>query len=397
MQLLIIATQLPTPDRASGDLRFVTLLGLLAKQHAVTLCGFNDSGQRKKLGAEAFNAYVAGLTAKGVEVCEGGLLPLLTRQAWDVVLFEFYQPARQMLDEVRFRQPKARMVIDSVDVHFRRFAAKANLTGTKADREAALRVRTEELDIYGRADAVIVVTEDDRATLSDALPGVPMLVLPNVHAICPFVSSSASAADSLIFVGGFLHEPNIDAMIYFCSEVLPLIRRTVPGVRLRIVGSNPPEAIRGLADDAVEVTGYVPETAPYLAASRISIAPLRYGAGMKGKIGEAMAHGLPVVTTAVGAEGFGLTPGEDILVGDTAEAFAGHVLRLLRDRDLYESVRLSGWQFIRSHYSLEAVEKLANAAMAEVATLPVRLLPLQKRKMRALRDAYMTHVAWRFQ
>ncbi|MDP2829312.1 MAG: glycosyltransferase [Sulfuricellaceae bacterium] len=396
MRLLVLAEALPMSDRASGDLRFLTLLGLLAKRHSVTLCGLNASGQRKRLGPEAFETYADTLVAHGVTLVEDGLLPLLKNQVWDGVLFEFYQPARQWLDEVRFRQPGARIVIDSVDVHFRRFAAKAELTGNEDDRVTAARVRRDELDIYRRADAVIVVTEDDRRTLQTVLPGLPLLVLPNVHAIFPPIQPASSVPDSLIFIGGFQHEPNTDAMLYFCGEVMPLIRRAIPGVRLCIVGSNPPETIRSLVADSIEVTGYVPDTAPYLAAARISIAPLRYGAGMKGKIGEAMSHGLPVVTTSVGAEGFGLTSGEHILLGDSAADFAEHVIHLLQDQSLYERIRLAGWEFIRSRYSLEAVEKLTRTVMAEMATLDVATLPRLKRWRLAARDAYENNVGWRF-
>lgn len=396
LQILVLAEGLPMPDRASGDLRFFTLLGLLAKCHGVTLCGLNASGQRKRLGMEAFKRYSDELGARGVQVVEGGLPPLLLDRAWDCVLFEFYEPAMQWLDEVRYRQPGARIVIDSVDVHFRRFAAKAELTGEEGDREMAERVRRDELDIYRRADAVIVVTEDDRNTLCSVVPGLPLLVLPNVHEVFPPLDPSTSAPDSLVFVGGFQHEPNTDAMLYFCADVLPLIRHAIPGVRLCVVGSNPPETICALASDHIDVTGYVPETLPYLAASRISIAPLRYGAGMKGKIGEAMAHGLPVVTTSVGAEGFGLSPGENVLVGDSAEEFARHVIQLLRNSVLYERIRMAGWEFIRSRYSLEAVEKLTHAVMAEISTLDVATLPRWKSGRLTLRDTYEKYVGWRF-
>jgi hypothetical protein len=395
MRVLAISDFLPMPDRASGDLRFFTLLSLLAKHHALTLCALNTADQKKRLGDDAFALYREGLVAQGVSVAVG-LSLLLRNQSWDVVLFEFYQPAMAMLDEVRFRQPGARIVIDSVDVHFRRFAAKAELTGAIADREMAEQVQGEELDIYRRADMVVVVTEDDRQTLRGMLPDLPMMVLPNVHDVFPPADPSMAVPNSMIFVGGFLHEPNVDAMLYFCAEVMPLIKKQIPSACLSIVGSNPPAAIQALASDSIEVTGYVPDTAPYLEKSRVSIAPLRYGAGMKGKIGEAMSHGLPVVTTSVGAEGFGLTPGENILVGDSATEFAEHVVRLMQDHALHERIRLVGWEFIRSRYSVEAVEGLCQAAMSEVTSLPVRSLPLLKRLHRVSREAYEKNIGWRF-
>lgn len=394
MKTLAIAAELPKPDQASGDLRFFTLLGLLAKQHAVTLCSLNAVDQKDQLGNEAFARYRAGLIAQGVSV-EERLPRLLREDSWDVVLFEFYQPAMVLLEEVRFRQPSARVLVDSVDVHFRRFAAKAALTGNAADRSKADQVRAEELDTYRRADMVVVVTEHDRQTLQEVLPDLPVAVLPNVHAIYPPADSAMAVPDSMVFVGGFQHEPNVDAMLYFCSEIMPLIKQHIPNARLSIVGSNPPAAIQALASNSIEVTGYVPDTKPYLEQSLISIAPLRYGAGMKGKIGEAMSHGLPVVTTSVGAEGFGMTVGEHILVGDSPAQFAEHVIRLMQDQALHERIRLAGWEFIRSCYSMEAVANLSQVAMQDAASLPIRPLPITKRLHFAARDIYRRHVAWR--
>ena len=125
-------------------------------------------------------------------------------------------------------------------------------------------------------------------------------------------------------------------------DVLPLIRRDLGDVPVRLVGSNPPAEIRALARDGVEVTGWVPSTTPYITSSRLSIAPLRYGAGVKGKVGEALAHGLPVVTTSIGSEGMDLVDGEDVLVADGAEAFASAVVRAYRDPQLWERLRHGG-------------------------------------------------------
>src|SRR5690606_5885980 len=117
--------------------------------------------------------------------------------------------------------------------------------------------------------------------------------VPNIHRfpekLPPLVEES-----TLIFVGDYRVPPNADAVQFFCKDILPLIHKRVPRARFMIVGNAPTDEIRALASDQVIVTGYVPEVAPYLARSRISVAPLRYGAGMKGKVGEAMSHGVPV-------------------------------------------------------------------------------------------------------
>lgn len=395
MRILTISPSLPIPDQASGDLRLFTLLALMAKSHSVSLCVLYADDQIEEMGTQSYSAYVNAIQSKGVRVSTD-LAPLLRSETWDVVLFEFYEPAIKLIDEVRFRQPCARVVIDSVDVHFRRHAAKATISGSEADAALADKVKREELRAYNSADTVIAVTEDDKSTLSPQIRDVPIYVLPNVHKINTPMDPMLTKPNSMIFVGGFKHEPNVDAMHYFCKNVLPLIRDAIPTANLTIVGSHPPVDIQALASDHIEVTGYVPDTSKYLRGAAISIAPLRYGAGMKGKIGEAMSHGLPIVTTTIGAEGFGLVAGKDLLVGDSAREFALHVINLLRDPKLYNTIRLNGWRFIRNHYSIERVEQLCHETLAAIQTAPVHKLPRFKRIRRAGREFYERNVAWRF-
>ena len=132
-------------------------------------------------------------------------------------------------------------------------------------------------------------------------------VVPNMHPVQPvgcLGDGSEREPDTLLFVGNFLHQRNFDAGLFFCEAVLPLIWKTAPSVKLRVIGAPAPDCIRALTCDRIEIFVHVPDIEFYLRRSKISIAPLRYGGGMKGKVGEALAAGLPVVTTAFGAEGF---------------------------------------------------------------------------------------------
>src|SRR6185369_13677698 len=173
------------------------------------------------------------------------------------------------------------------------------------------------------------VTEDDRGLLLRELKHLRVEIVPTMHDVSPLDDATQRTPNTLVFVGPFLHAPNIDAMVYFCNEVFPLITSEIPDATLAIVGSFPTQPVKNLARDGVEVIGFVPDVKPYLDSSYVSIAPLRFGGGMKGKIGEAMAHGLPVVTTSIGIEGFGLTPSTNVLVGDTPRDFASLTCDLL--------------------------------------------------------------------
>src|SRR5213075_2962088 len=155
----------------------------------------------------------------------------------------------------------------------------------------------------------------------------------------------------LVFIGGFRHPPNTDAVLWYASEILPRVRDKLPGVKTYIVGSDVPSTIRKLAAHDFVVTGYVPDIAPYFTACRVSISPLRYGAGVKGKINLAMSYGVPVVATTSSIEGMYLTPGFDVLTGDTPAEFADAIVRLYHDRELWEKVAAGGRDNIRRYFS----------------------------------------------
>ena len=390
MKILAVSYDVPRPDQSAGELRFFTLLALLVQSHDVSF--FSDNRQPDP------ERDVAAMSLKqlGIPIASGTFEHLLRRERFDVVFFEFYFVAEDLLDLVRAWQPSARIVVDSVDVHFHRLRSKARLTGLPADRDLAETMHSTELSVYRKADLVLTVSEEDRRILRDEGLGSDIDVIPTIHVMHPLVSHHWSDRLALIFVGGYKWAPNVDAMLYFCQDVLPLLRKMIPRLRLRIVGSAPTNEIKALASENVEVVGFVPETTSYLFSSDISIAPLRYGGGIKGKIGEAMAHGLPVVTTSIGAEGFGFQVGKDVLVGDTPQAFADAIATLWQDRALYESVRKNGWNYINDRFSVQAVERLIKPIFERLSTCKVkRLSPIRRTRM--LVPHYLDkYLLWRF-
>jgi glycosyltransferase involved in cell wall biosynthesis len=158
----------------------------------------------------------------------------------------------------------------------------------------------------------------------------------------------------IVFVGGYQHPPNVDAVKYFAEEVMPMLRQKLPGIRFYAVGSKPPPDILALASEDVIITGFVEELNPLLDRMRVSVAPLRYGAGIKGKIGTAMAVGLPVVATSLAAEGMSLTDGENILVADGAEALADTLVRIYQDEALWSHISENGLNFAEQVWGADA-------------------------------------------
>src|SRR5581483_8640326 len=269
------------------------------------------------------------------------LRALLARVRPDVAWLSFYDTAEVYLPLLRRLAPGARIAIDTVDVHSLREQRAAELSGSAADAAAAGRTRAREQAVYGAADALVAVSEDDARALRELAPAVPVSVVSNVHEPLP-AGPPLQGRAGVVFVGNFRNTPNVDASLYLCRSIWPAVRAAVPDARLRLVGTARPPAVQALSAPDGEVTGWVPDTAPYLEAARVSVAPLRYGAGVKGKIGEALAHGLPVVTTPVGAEGMELVPGRDVLVGATPGELAEAVVRLHADDALWHRLAAAG-------------------------------------------------------
>lgn len=365
MNLLIISRFVPEFDRGSGELRFLSIIRLLSRRYNITyLSRERHQGYRKGRS----DKYVDALRELGVTVHVARFtLKSILKENFRFALLEVYSTAEKYIDEIRARSPDTFIITDSVDVFFYREMKMAEVYNDGEMRRSALETRKRELDVYKKSDMVWTVTGLDMDVLLAEEPGLNVAIVPNVHEMSAAPSDTSEREKGvLVFVGGFRHRPNEDAVLYFCNEVLPLVRKRMPGVRLRIVGDSPPPSITALRSGSIEVTGRVPDTMPYLRTSHISIAPLRFGAGLKGKIGEAMSIGLPVVTTSIGVQGMDARIGRDIMVGDTPEAFSECILRLSEDEALYRSVSGNSFNYIKNKYSPEIVAGFLGEIFQEI-------------------------------
>jgi hypothetical protein len=221
------------------------------------------------------------------------------------------------------------------------------------------------------SDTSIVVSTAEFELLRPELLDVMLHVFPLIMKV-PGTSKTFSDRKDVVFVGGYQHTPNIDAVQYFVTEIMPLLRDLLPGVRFYAVGSKPPEEIQALASEDVIITGFVEDLNPLLDKMRVSVAPLRYGAGIKGKIGSAMAVGLPVVATPLAAEGMSLTEGENILVANDAEAFAETVATIYKDKALWNRLSQNGLEFAENAWGAEAAWKILHEILNDISITTTR-------------------------
>jgi len=192
-------------------------------------------------------------------------------------------------------------------------------------------------------------------------------VVPTLHEVERHVAPPEERA-GVLFLGGFEHIPNVDAAICLATEVMPAVWRELGDVELTIVGSLPPAEVQALASPLVDVAGWVEDLEPLLKRSRLMIAPLRFGAGVKGKITQCLAAGLPVVTSPVGAEGLDVRDGESILIGDDPSELAAQVVRAYRDDELWRRLSAAGQAVVAAACSPAAIEAQMRQLLGALAT-----------------------------
>lgn len=219
--------------------------------------------------------------------------------------------------------------------------------------------RVFELRVYAKFDRVFVLSEYDRKYLLSLSPSLDPRVLTYPAGAHISARQFERKENSLLFLAAMDRGPNVEAALYFWNDILPLIRREVPDVKFFIVGSRPLPEVLAIAekDGNTIVTGFVDDIEPWYKAATVFVAPLLTGGGIIVKILDALAAGTPVVTTSVGNEGIGATPGEHLLVGNSPAEFACQVVRFLRSSALRESIGRAGRAYVHDRFSLDSLRE----------------------------------------
>jgi GT2 family glycosyltransferase/SAM-dependent methyltransferase len=358
--VLVVDFRVPMWDRDAGSLRmFEIIRSLLGLGCRVTLMPDNFAPTEP---------YTRALQRMGVEVVYGpvDLIAEFGEIGPELAAAILSRPhaASRWLDTVREFAPQALLVYDTVDLHWVRESRRYMFNGPDLPKEngtiavqgpKAAALLELELALVRASDITVTVTGAESAEIVKHVPDARVLIIPTVHK--PSGSGALpSKRRGVIFVGGFEHPPNSDAAIYLVREVMPRVWASMGDVPVTIIGGSPPHEVLELAGPQVEVRGWVSDLVPLLDSARAMVVPVRYGAGIKGKITQALAAGLPVVTTPLGAEGLEALDGGEMLIGEDASALAERVVRVIVDDELWQSLSDGGLRLMRAGFSLEVLE-----------------------------------------
>ena len=371
-RLLWLTAYLPHTGRHAGAGRMFQLLKRLSSKYRITLITFLEADEERAFLPEAESLCEKVIAMKRIhprrwrlfayEPFDEFLTPEMEKAVdrcledcdFDLIQLEYTQMACYAK-----RSSGIPVLLTKHEVDFaacgRRARKESNPIGKLRWFYNYLQVLDREVQLTKGIDAVICMTGPDARELSKFCPAIPTFVINTGVDIDYFKPPDQPAVEPrMIFVGAFQHMPNVDAMKFFCRDVLPLIQSRIPEIELLIVGSNPPPPIASLAETpGVQVTGFVPDIRPFMARSSIYIVPLNLGVGIRGKILEAWAMGMAVVSTSVGCAGLRYEHNRNILVADTPKQFADRIFSLVKDPSRRQYLGEEGRRTVEQHYSWE--------------------------------------------
>ncbi|NNE57206.1 MAG: glycosyltransferase [Hellea sp.] len=357
--ILYIDAVTPEPDKDSGSVdayySMKILIGQGHRVHFVPGSNFAHWGEAteslERMGVECI--YAPFYTNMNAFLEERG-------DMFDTVVLARAESCEHYLDIIRKKCPSAKIVFNTVDLHFLRMSREAEISGKAADRKAAEKMQEQELGYIAKSDKIIVISRAERALLS----AEHKISLKKIHTI-PLIRNESErmggyeGRQDIAFIGGYKHPPNIDAVHWLVKKVWPAISKAVPDAKLRICGSHMPKEFYEYASDSIIIEGFIPDLEAFLAGLTLTIAPLRFGAGLKGKVASSIGAGVPCVGTDIAFEGMAEKGLKAIkFEANNPETFAKHCASLYLNADKWEKASLSGVTYHNENYAYQNVATL---------------------------------------
>jgi glycosyltransferase involved in cell wall biosynthesis len=381
MKILFTCKELPHAKVIGGPIIIYNRVKYFSKNHLVSLAAFFRPGEEKYIPSvkpfchdlklvplpakrsplkatwDFFTSSIPHyfLRTHGSQKMAETIAEMVQKDRYDFVIGEY-----SVMGQFTHNNPLLPPVRRIVSVHecyylARLKAFRHNRLGLGKLKEAInlKGLKKYEFGMYKHADKVLTLTNQDKKKLLDIFPELDIAVVPHGVDVEDFSFSGPEREErSVVFVGNYLHYPNVDAALCFYREIWPRIKSQIPEIKFYVVGQGPPPEIQSLSqDEAVIVTGRVDDVRPYLKKGRAFICPVRLGGGFRGKILEAMAVGTPVVSTSLGAEGVPAVQRENIIVADNPEEFTQGILDLMTDDRLFERIRKNARRLVEEKFA----------------------------------------------
>jgi len=329
ISILVIDSYAPRFDRESGSNRLLNIIKILKDlEYHVIFFPDNEFGEQP---------YTQMLCQLGVEVIYkidesySTVVELKKRiQLIDVAWICRPQLFKKYYKHL-IKNKNLFLIYDTIDLHFQRIKREWELkdSSSKKLEKKWKKSLALERNCSSKASLTITVTHDEKKVVDDW--GAKCSVVPNIHKPSSMQIPSFGEREGLLFIGSYLHPPNVDSVIWLCEEIMPEVWERNPKINLTLLGSNPTDKVLSYKNDKVFVPGFIHDVKPYFERAKIFLSPLRYGAGMKGKIGQSMALGLPVITTKVGAEGMNLVHDMNSMIAESSKDFVAAICSLYTD------------------------------------------------------------------
>jgi GT2 family glycosyltransferase len=352
--ILVIDHHVPMSDKDAGSVRMFHILNILHQLgHRVTFIPDNLAN---------IPPYGDELQKRGIEIIYHPYFKKVRDYLisygpeFDAVVLSRCDFARKHIADTRLYAPRSRIIFDTVDLHFVRTDREAQITGNPETREKARQQEELEYDLIDQSDETWVVSSAEQKLLREARPDKSIEIVSTIAEV-PGSKTAFALRRDWLFIGGFQHRPNIDAVLFFVKDIYPLVSEHLRGAKFYIIGDKAPPEVAALATGTIIVAGLQTDVRPFFDSVKLSVAPLRFGAGVKGKINQSMAFGVPVVATSLAVEGMALQNGNDILVADEPEDFARAMIELYESEELWNRISENGIKKTRAIYSTDTARK----------------------------------------
>ena len=358
--LLIIGQTFPEPTTTAAGGRMLQLIEMFTSHgYGITFASSASSSEK------SFNLDSIGVTTQQIVINDSSFDDFVRQLNPTLVLFDRFVTEEQFAWRVTQSCPKALKILDTEDLHFLRKARQQALKDATDVKDANLFTETAKREIASilRCDLSLIISEFEMKLLTDtfAVSKEILYYLPFMVTKLPDSSNFPGFEQRANFmtIGNLLHGPNVDSVLYLKKEIWPLIKKQLPQAQLYIYGNYAPQHILELHNQkqGFYIMGWADSVAHVMQKARVCLAPLRFGAGLKGKLLDAMLYGTPGVTTSIGAEGmYGdlLTPG---VIADTPESFAELSVALYRDKIKWQQNAQRGVEIIKARYNGKAIAK----------------------------------------